>query len=535
VRGTFRFFVLLVFFGVALPALLAQGPDDQALLHPGVDSWPMYYGDYTGRRYSELTQINTDNASRLTLAWAFQTNEPDAVIKSTPLLVDGVLYFTIPDRVWAVDARTGRQIWSYSYPTKGGYYIGQRGVGIYQGRVFFLSNDCHLIALDARNGKELWKVEVADARLGFFATAAPQIVRNHVIIGASGDFYDLNGFIRSYDPETGKQQWQWNVIPKPGEPGSETWPAKTDAIQHGGGMPWMSGTYDPEMNLIFWGTGNPNPTMYGDDRPGSNLYTCSVVALDPDTGKLRWYFQNSPHDTHDWDSTQTPILVDAEFHGQPRKLLLQAARNGYFFVLDRTTGKALLSKSFVKINWSLGTDEQGRPIRNPEKDPSASGALVSPSSSGATNWYAPSFDPKLGLFYLNSHESYALFYHLTTGKAVGYAGKDIKVASHAYLKALDYQTGEARWTYDLGSGTVGAGILSTAGGIVFTGDVDGNLLILGAADGKVLWHSYGGAPLRNSPITYQLEGRQYIVVGVGGVLYSWALPQGSAQTTRAGR
>jgi alcohol dehydrogenase (cytochrome c) len=295
----------------------------------------------------------------------------------------------------------------------------------------------------------------------------------------------------------------------------------------------MSGTYDPDLNLIFWGTGNPNPTMYGGDRPGSNLYTCSIVAIDPDTGKLRWYYQTSPHDTHDWDSTQTPILADAEFGGQQRKLVIQAVRNGYYFVLDRTTGKPLLSKAYMDVNWSLGTEEQGHPIRDPKKDPSAAGTLVSPSSSGATNWYAPSFDPRLGLLFLNCHQSYALFYHLTTGKAVGYAGKDITLASHAYLKALDYKTGEARWTYDLGTGTVGGGVLSTAGGIVFTGDVEGNLLILTSKDGRVLWHANGGAPLRNSPITYQLDGRQYIVVGAGGVLYSWSLPQPPEQTSRA--
>ena len=516
---------LLLLFSTGFSYVLAQGPTERQLLHPRADTWPTYYGDYTGRRFSPIAQINTKNAPMLTLAWAFQTNVTDASIKSTPLLVDGVLYFTIPDRVWAVDARNGVQIWQYTYPKPGGFYIGQRGVGMYKGRVYFLSNDCHLVCLDAKDGKVIWIVEVADNKLGFFTTVAPQVVHNHVIVGVSGDFYDLNGYIRSYDPESGAGQWQWNVIPRPGETGSESWPARGDAIKHGGGMTWMSGTFDPGLKLIFWGIGNPNPTMYGGDRPGDNLYTCSIVALDPDTGRLRWHFQASPHDVHDWDAVEDPVLVDADFHGQARKLLLQASRNGYFFVLDRTNGRALLSSPFMDVNWSSGVDRQGKPNRDPAKDPSPAGVLVSPASSGATNWRSPSFHPGLGLFYVNCVQSYALFYHLTSGRAVGYAGKDIELDAHSYLKALDYRTGKPRWEYDLGQGNALAGILSTAGGIVFTADVHGNLLALNAANGKVLWHSYGGGPSDDSPMTYMLDGRQYLVIAVRGVLYAWTLPE----------
>jgi alcohol dehydrogenase (cytochrome c) len=503
----------------------AQGLDPASLLKPAPDMWPTYYGDYTGRRYSSLSQINTKNAGMLTLAWAFQMNESNASIKSTPLLVNGVLYFTIPDQLWAVDARSGRQLWHYTYPKTGGFYIGQRGAAMYLGWVYFLSNDGHLVCLDARTGEVRWTIEVADTKLGFFTSMAPQVIRNHIIIGVSGDFYDLNGYIRSYDPETGKEQWQWNSIPTVGEPGSETWPTKGNAIKHGGGMTWMSGTYDPDLNLMYWGTGNPNPTMYGGDRPGDNLYTCSIVALNPDTGKLSWYFQASPHDVHDWDAVEDPVLADAEFHGRPRKLLMQASRNGYFFVLDRTTGTALVSKPFADINWSKGVNSKGEPIRNPDKDPSAAGTFVSPSSSGATNWRSPSFDPKTGLFYVSTTQSYSLFYHLTTGKAVGYAGKDFGLFSHSYLKAIDYQTGESRWQYDLGPGGSGAGILTTAGGIAFTADAFGNLLTLDAKTGRTLWHSYGGERVNDSPITYELDGCQYLVIGVGGVLYAWALPE----------
>lgn len=493
------------------------------LLKPPSDSWPTYYGDYSGRRYSSLSQINTSNAGTITLAWAFQTNQAQS-IKSAPILADGILYFTVPDQIWAVDARTGRQLWQYRYDHPGGFYIGHRGVGIYLGSIYFLSNDAHLICLDVRTGKPRWIVEVADTKLGFFTTMAPQVVNNHVIVGVSGDFYDLNGFIRAYDPKTGSVQWQWNVVPRPGEVGAETWPKNSDAITHGGGMTWMSGTYDPDLNLIYWGIGNPNPTMYGGDRPGANLYTCNIVAINPDTGKLKWNFSASPHDVHDWDAVEDPVLVDADFEGRPMKLLMQASRNGYFFVLDRTNGNNLLSVPFIDINWSLGVDDHGQPIGNPEKAPSPAGTLVSPASSGATNWFPPSFSPKTSLFYVNTIQSYSLFYHLTSGKAVGYAGKDIGLRDHSYLKAIDYHTGKARWVYDQGEGSASAGILTTAGNILFTADTSGNLLILDAVAGKTLWHAYGGGSATGPPITYEIDGRQYILVGVRGVLYAWALP-----------
>jgi alcohol dehydrogenase (cytochrome c) len=503
----------------------SQGLDPDALLKPPADAWPTYNGDYSGRRYSSLSQINVKTASRVTLAWAFQTNESDFPIKSTPLLLNGILYFTIPDEVWAVDARSGRQLWHYRYPHQGGFYIGQRGVGMYKNSLYFMSNDAHLICLDARTGKPRWTVEVADSKLGFFSTIAPLVIHNHVLVGVSGDFYDLNGFVRSYDPESGKVQWQWNSVPKRGEPGSESWPAKGSAITHGGGMTWMSGTYDPDLNLTYWGIGNPNHTMYGGDRLGNNLFTCSIVAINPDTGKMKWYFQVSPHDTHDWDATEVPVLVDADFRGRPQKLLLQASRNGYFFVLNRVTGKNLITVPFVNINWSLGVDSGGHPIRNPEKDPSQSGVLVSPASDGATNWRSPSFDAQTGLFYVSAVQSYSLFFHLTTNKAVGYEGKDFNMWAHSYLEAIDYQTGKIRWKVDLGSGESGAGILTTAGGILFTADVHGNLLILDAATGDVLWHAYGGGAVADSPITYELDGRQYLLMGVHGVLYAFALPE----------
>ncbi len=502
----------------------AQGLEPDQLLHPRSGTWPLYHGDYSGRRFSPLEQINRRNVSYLTQAWAFQAKGSNFPIKSSPLVVDGILYFTLPDQVWAVDARTGREIWHYEYTHSGGFYIGQRGIGMYRDRLYFMSNDAHLICLDARTGKLRWMTVVADYKLGFFATMAPLIIHNHVIVGASGDFFDLNGFVESFDPDTGKPQWKWNVIPEAGEPGGETWPRNTDARMHGGGMTWMPGTYDPGLNLLYWGIGNPNPTMDGSLREGANLYTCSIVALDPDTGKLAWYFQASPHDVHDWDAVETPVLVDARFHGRERKLLMQASRNGYFFVLDRRTGKDLVSSPFVPINWSKGKTKEGNPIGNPEKEPSPSGTLVEPFASGATNWRSPSFDPVTGLFYVSADESFAMFYHLTTGKPVGYAGKDFGLWSHAYLEALDYETGKSRWRYDLGKGVSGAGVMTTAGGLVFTADTNGNQLALDASTGGVLWHSYGGSNVDNSPITYSLDGRQYVVMAAGDVLQAWTLP-----------
>ena len=488
--------------------------------------WPTYNGDYSGKRFSELRQINRDNVRSLSLAWAFQTNVVSGQgLKSSPLMVDGTLYFTEPDDIWAVDARSGRQTWHYHYHANEGLHIGQRGVGLYKGKLYFETPDAHLLCLDARSGEVQWDTVLADVKLGYWTTMAPLVIRNHVIVGVSGDFNDLHGFIDSIDPDTGKVQWRWDSLPKPGEPGSETWPTNSDAIAHGGGMTWLTGTYDPELNLLYWGTGNPNPVLSGVTRPGDNLYTCTIVALNPDTGKLVWHFQASPHDVHDWDAVQTPVITDAEFHGKPRKLLLQASRNGYFFVLDRTNGEALLSVPFEEINWSKGVDAKGRPIGRTDKYPSTAGTLVAPDAIGATNWMAPSFSPETGLFYVDSHRSYSIYYDLSEDKPEGFAGRDLSVWSRSSLRAIDYQTGKSRWEHDLGPGDNWAGVLSTAGGLVFTGDVHGNVLALDARTGKTLWHASCGSQEQAPPITYELDGRQYLLTGCHGVMLAWALPE----------
>jgi alcohol dehydrogenase (cytochrome c) len=511
---------------LSLGVLCAQNLDPAAIAHPARNAWPTYNGDYSGRRFSELKQINRENAGFLSMAWAFQTGvNTGPGLKSTPLLVDGILYFTEPDDIWAVDARSGQQAWHYHYHANDGLHIGNRGVGIYKNKLFFETPDAHLLSLDARTGEVLWDVVLADVKLGYWATMAPLIIRNHVIVGVSGDFNDLHGFIDSYDPETGKLQWRWNSLPKPGEPGSETWPKNSDAILHGGGMAWITGTYDPDLNLLYWGTANPNPVLDGSTRPGDNLFTCTIVALNPDTGKLVWYFQPSPHDVHDWDAVQTPVLVDGDFQGRQRKLLLQASRNGYFFVLDRTNGKSLLTVPYADINWSSGIDSKGRPIGKIEKYPSPAGTLVKPDAIGATNWMSPSFSPETGLLYVNTHKSFSLYYAFATGKPEGFGGRDLTVWSKSFLSAIDYQTGGVKWRHDLGYGWDWAGVLSTAGGLVFTGDVHGNVLALDAATGETLWHTYAGGQAEQPSITYELDGRQYLLFGAHGVVYAFALPE----------
>ncbi len=325
--------LLLLVLAVRAPFAGAQGLDPATLLKPATDTWPTYNGDYSGARFSTLDQINAGNVGSLALAWVFRAH--GSVLKSTPLEVNGILYFSAPDNVWAVDARFGRQIWHYQRTSEGDH-IGHRGLGMYKDWLYFTTPDAHLVCLDARDGKVRWDVELADVKLGYFSTMAPLVVRDHVIAGVSGDVTDVRGFLESIDPETGKIQWTWYTDPDPGQPGSETWPKDSDAILHGGGMTWMTGTYDPALNLLYWGTGNPNPVLAGEGRPGDNLYTCSIVALNPDTGKLVWYFQPSPHDVHDWDAVETPVLFDAEFKGKKRKLLAQASRNGFYFLLDRT-------------------------------------------------------------------------------------------------------------------------------------------------------------------------------------------------------
>jgi acido-empty-quinoprotein group A len=510
-------------------ALLAQGLDPAKLKELPTDTWPTFNGDYSGRRFSPLKQVNAANVGSLTLAWTYRINMgpngPGGVsVKATPLEVNGVLYFSVPDHAWAVDARTGRQLWHYEWKSKGGIHIGSRGLGMYRDWLYMETPDNYLICLDSKTGKERWHVEIGDVRLEYFSTPAPVVIGNHIIVGTGGDSLDVPGYLEARDPETGATQWHWNTTPRAGEKNADTWPTK-DAMEHGGGMTWMPGTYDPELNLYYLGTGNPNPVFAGQGRKGDNLYTCSIVAINPDTGKMAWYFQASPHDTHDWDAVQTPVVFDGAIDGKPRKLVAQASRNGYFFVLDRVTGKKVVSAPYIPLNWSKGEDQRGQPIPNPDKDPKTDGILSMPSASGGTNWAAPSFSPATGLFYVSATENYSLLFMTDDeAKPEGFAGKENNLWSKAMLKAIDYKTGKVKWTHEYpGLGGGNFGILTTAGNLLFTGDPYNNFIAFNPLTGAILWHSRLGGPVANGPMSYELDGKQYVVVGGGDTVYAFAL------------
>ena len=517
-------FLPLILFASSIPGQTLTRAD---LLKGMAAGWPTYNGDYSGRRYSSLDQVNASNVHTLSLAWVtrFTADYGGVQIKSTPLMVNGILYFTSPNSVWAADARTGRQTWHYQYPRNTGSTIGNRGVGMYGDWLFFESPDSHLISLDAKTGKERWRVQIADPKLDYTSTVAPVIVGNHVLVGIGGDHLDNPGFLESRDPETGSLQWKWWTTPRKGEPGIETWPSEQASI-HGTGQTWIPGVYDPELNLYYIGTGNPNPVLAGQGRKGDNLYTCSIVALNPDNGKLVWYFQPSPHDTHDWDNVETPVIFDTEIDGKPRKLLAQAARNGYFFVLDRTNGKQLVTAPFdPDLNWSKGVNEKGQPIPDQAKEPKTDGALVNPSSGGATNWPPPSFDPQTGLFYVSSTPSYSVYYLTDTStQPEGYGGRDSGVWVESALVALDPKTGKIRWRHVYPQESYAfAGVLTTAGKLLFTGDPSSNVIAFDPVSGKPLWHATLGSDVSNGPMTYELDGRQYLVVGAGDTLYAFTV------------
>jgi alcohol dehydrogenase (cytochrome c) len=536
---------ILLSLALTAAPLFSQLLDPSLLLKPATTAWPSYNGDYTGRRYSILDQINQGNINSLATAWVFKVvpgETPGAIvggegkptvaapngfgtsIKATPLMVDNVLYLTTPDNTWAVDAHTGKEIWHYFWRTQGGIHIGNRGVGMYGNWLFFETPDNYLVSLDAKTGKERWHTKIADVKEEYFSTSAPIIVSNHVIIGVGGDSLDVPGFLESRDPETGNLQWRWWSEPlKKGDPGSETWPDES-SMRHGGGMTWIPGTYDPDLHLYYVGTGNPNPVMAGQSRKGDDLYTCSIVALNIDTGKMAWYFQTSPHDTHDWDAAQTPVLIDADIDGKPRKLIAQANRNGYFFLLDRVTGKDIVSKPFLEsLNWSKGVNKDGQPIPNSEKEPQVAGVLVSPPSGGATNWPPPSYDPETKLFYVNTSAAYSMFYLTDTDphpEGYGAAEKNSGALGNTLL-ALDVKTGVPTWRHKWPGGGGISGLLSTAGHLLFSGDGAGHLVAFDPASGKIIWHTDLGSNVSNGPETYLLDGKQYLVVGAGASLYAF--------------
>jgi alcohol dehydrogenase (cytochrome c) len=514
--------VLLLLALVPLGARQGGGLDPARLLKPGRDAWPTYNGDYSGRRYSELTDITVATVKHLSLEWIAPLPGTTAGIKATPLLIDGAVYVSTQDNAYALDARTGRELWHFTWPSHGGNHLSNRGMGALGDTLYFETPDCHLVALDLRTGTERWNQTICDLDRFYYGSVAPVVIKNHVMTGVSGDDMDNPGYVDARDPQTGALQWRWWVVPQGrDEPGAATWPNE-EAMKHGGGMTWQPVTYDPDLNLVYVTTGNPQPVIAHVNRAGANLFTGCIVALNADTGKMAWFFQSSPHDTHDWDSTETAVLFDGVVAGQPRKLLAQAARNGHFFVLDRTSGKNILSTEFVKTNWALGYDAKGQPIPNPAKMPQVDGVLVSPNQGGAANWPPPTFSPRTGLFYVNATRAYSVYYLFDpSDRPAGWGGTDRGGWSESMLEAIDYQTGKIRWMHPWESGTR-SGLLSTAGNVIFTGG-SGGLEALDATTGDVLWVSRLGATVGNGPITFELDGLQHVVVAAGNSMFSFVL------------
>ena len=530
---------------VLLAAQVQSGLDPSALLKPLGASWPTFSGDYTGRRHSALTQLNQTNVKNLTLAWTTRvvtgarggvpptivggvgTREfTGGTIKGAILAVDDVLYVTAPDNVWALDARDGSELWHFFWKTRGATHIGNRGVGLWRNYLYFETPDNYLVSLDAKTGEERWHVEIADFNQQYFSTPAPIIIGNHVIAGTGNDL-DGPGFLQSFDPETGKLQWKLYTVPmNPGDPGLETWPS-LDAARHGGGHTWMPGSYDPETKLYIFGTGNPTPAYTGVGRPGDNLFTCSLIAVNVDTGKMAWYYATSPHDTHDWDSVQTPILIDATVNGRPRKLVSMAARNGYFFTLDRVTGEHIATTKYgTATNWAKGVDAKGRPIPEPAKEATIPGALVSPVEGGTTNWQPPAYSPDTGLFYTQEENAFNMLY-LSDPDPRGSMGLGGKIrtevgSTQKFLTALDPATGKVVWRRQYANPGGGIGLLSTAGGLLFGADGSGNFVAHDAKTGKPLWHTRIGN-ISNAPQTYMVDGKQYVMVATADQLWAFYL------------
>ena len=497
--------------------------------------WSTYSGGYDGHRFSPLQQITPQTIDRLSMRWIFPVPGANR-LQVTPIVRAGTMYVSDRNSVFALDARSGRQVWRFSRPLRKDIISGDaraginRGVAVWKDRIFFLTQDAHLLALHAANGSLIWESELADRREGYGGTMAPLVVGDKVIVGTSGGDEGVRGLLDAFDASSGKRLWRFWTVPAPGEPGSETW--KGNAIDHGCGATWLTGTFDPQLNLLYWTTGNPCPDFYGGERIGDNLYTDSVVALDIETGRLRWYYQYTPHDTHDWDATQIPVLVDASFNGIPRKLLVQANRNGFFYVLDRTNGKLLLAKPFVKkLNWAKGIGSDGRPQVLPDTDPSPQGNRVCPGVVGATNWFSPSYNPKTGLLYVIAMEQCELYMSSTKGyeKGKGFEGTGSQRipadSGEKFLRAIDIQSGNLRWEYPLvGEGESWAGTLATAGGIVFFGDDSGYLAAVSADAGKPLWHFNTGAQrLSASPMTFAIDGDQYISFAAGQNILTFSL------------
>jgi alcohol dehydrogenase (cytochrome c) len=506
----------------------------QAMLEKAGENWLSYHGDYTGQRFTRLNQITPENVGNLKTQWVFHVRDVSDM-EVTPVVSGGVMFVTAANDAYALDARTGRTIWHYSRPITEGLIDDasshhNRGVGLWHSRLFMETDNAHLLCLDARSGHLLWDVAYAPKdNKNYGATSAPLVVKDKVVVGTSGGDDGVRGFVVAFNAETGKEAWRFWTIPAPGEPGNESWPGQM--YLRGGGTTWMPGTYDPKLNLIFWGTSNPAPDFDGGPRPGDDLYTDCVLAIDPDTGKLKWHFQFTPHDLYDYDATETPVLVDANYKGQPRQLLVQANRNGYLYVLDRTNGAFLSAIQFAdKVTWANGIDEKGRPILT-GKTPSTEGTEVCPSFAGATNWYSPSYNPDQNRLYFLVLEDCGTFFlkpeEFAEGKTYYSTGvrhsRTVKLAKK--LLAYDLATNKFAWEYQLvGERDSTAGTLATATGLVFFGDNSQALEAIDTTSGRPLWHFTMGQTIHASPMSYSILGKQYVAIAAGTDIFSFALP-----------
>ena len=497
--------------------------------------WLMFGGSYTNQRHSPLTQITSANVNRLLPQWVFQTDTAGR-FETTPLLRDNVLYVTGPLNVaWAIDARTGREIWRYKreLPPTGSLTaccgLVNRGFAVLGDRLFMTTLDAHLVALNTKTGTVAWDSTLEDFSKGYASTIAPLVVKDKVIVGVAGGEYGIRGFIDAYDAKTGARAWRFYTIPGPGEPGNDTWAG--DSWQRGGASVWVTGAYDPELNVLYYGIGNPGPDYHSESRKGDNLYSDSLVALDADSGKLRWHFQFTPHDLHDWDATEVPILADLTIAGQPRKVVMLANRNGFFYTLDRTNGTLIVGKPYVVTTWAKEIGADGRPVILPGYVPDEKGTLTCPDVTGATNFWPASYDPAQRLFFVNAREVCATYYawkqeyvpgeRYTGGAGQRATGPDMR--AWGALRAIDPATGERKWEFPYISPST-SGVLTTASGLAFTGDAEGNFLAIDSHTGKLLWHFQMGSALHGtSPITYMLDGRQHVLVPAGTTLTAWAL------------
>lgn len=505
-------------------------------------NWLTYSGNLNSQRHSGLKQIDPTNAKDLTLKWVFQSRSLDKH-EVTPLVVDGVMYTVqSPNDIFALDAVTGKTIWQYSHkPAEGtrNPCCGNltRGLAIHGDKLFLAGLDAKMIAIDAKTGKELWSTQIADYKQQYAMTVAPLVIKDKVLTGVGGGEHGVRGFLAAYDVNTGKEIWRFNTVPGPGEAGYETWMGKdgkpNDSYLHGGAPIWITGSYDPETNLTMWGTGNPGPDYNGDNRIGDNLYSSSVIAVDADTGKLKWHYQFSPHDEFDWDATQVPVLADIDFGGRPRKVMMWANRNGVFYVLDRTSGQFLSGKSFVKTNWLTGFDEKGRPMRAPGILATEVGTLVYPGNQGGTNWYNPSFSPATGLFYIPAWENSSSLYRKGVDPPEFHDGQSFVGTSpgrgnatdevFSSIIAMDPKTSERKWVFKLSAPSTEGGVLTTASNILFAGGRDGQFVALDARDGKLLWETNLGPSVSAGPMSFMVNGKQYVSIQCGTGLYTFAL------------